>query len=259
MGLGIHVVGHHLVASVDASCQEDAWLMSIQIRCTEEILRTAVSVAIAPSSIEVALPAFQSEQWIGDALVRLARLAVHIDQVLGTVVHKPVRAATRVGSVILVGISHGENLAVGLMNRRAIGSTNHYLCLSVTVPVVANDIDFVILEVAHVRTAVHPPQHRAVHLQALQERVLTGDNAVHRRTIPRKTLRYLALVIIFQQYFQLSIAIHIGTAGIVRHVGAQQRGIVLGRDFLVAGRPRLHGLARLLLHATHHCSDGVGV
>ncbi len=253
----IHVVCHHLVARINASCQEDTGLVSIQIRCAKEILRTAVSVAVAPSSVEVVFTTFQSCQRICDALIWLARLAIHIDKILGTIVHEPVRATARISPIIQIGISNGENRSVCLMNCCAVSSTNHHFCLSIAVPVVADDIDFIVLEVAHVRTAVHPPQHRTIHLQAFQKRMFTSDNTVHGRTILWITLRDLAVIVIFQQNLQFAITVHISTASIVGHVCTQQRGIVLWSDFLVARSPRFHSLTRFLFHATHHCCNGV--
>ena len=55
VGGGIHVVGNHLVAGIDTTGEEDAGLLAVQIRGTEEILRRAVAVAIAPGFLEIAL------------------------------------------------------------------------------------------------------------------------------------------------------------------------------------------------------------
>ena len=60
VGLRIHVEGNHLVAGVDATCQEDTGLASIKIGGTEEVLRRTVAIAIAPSSGEVGLVTLQS-------------------------------------------------------------------------------------------------------------------------------------------------------------------------------------------------------
>ena len=55
VGGRVHIVSNHLMTGVDASCQEDAGLATIQIRCAEEELRSTVSVSVTPCSIEVGL------------------------------------------------------------------------------------------------------------------------------------------------------------------------------------------------------------
>ena len=55
VGGGIHVVGNHLVAGIDAAGEEDAGLLAVKVGGTEEILRRAVAVAIAPGFLEIAL------------------------------------------------------------------------------------------------------------------------------------------------------------------------------------------------------------
>ena len=48
-------------------------------------------------------------------------------------------------------------------------------------------------------------------------------------------LCHFTLIVVLQEDFQFSITIHIGTTGIVGHIGAQEGCIVLGIDFHVAG------------------------
>ena len=44
----IHIEGYHLVAGVDTTCEEDTGLMTVEIRGAKEVLRTAVTIAVAP-------------------------------------------------------------------------------------------------------------------------------------------------------------------------------------------------------------------
>ena len=235
VGSRVHIVGNHLVAGVDATCEEDAWLAPIEVWRSEEILAGTMSVAVAPSSVEVVFATFQSQQWIGDTLIWLSCFAIHIDQVLSTVVHEPVGAATCSGTVVETGTTNGEDGAIGLMDGGAVGSANHHFGFAIAIPVVAHDIDFVVLEIAHVRTAIDPPQHGAIELQALQKGVFMSDLPIDGRSILGIALSHFTLIVVLQEDFQFSISIHIGTTSIVGHVGAQEGCIVLGIDFHVAG------------------------
>ena len=250
VGVGIYVVGNHLVAGVDAARQEDAGLTAVEIGSAEEELRTAVTIAVAPGAVQVALARFQTLQRIGYALIGLARDAVHIDEVFAIGVHKPVDAASRGSSDILRGIAHGVGSAVGHVDHGAVGGTHHHFCPSVLIPVIADDVLFVVLEVAHVRTAVHPPETSAVELQALEDGVFTLI------AVARIAGIHLAQVVELHQNLQFAIAVDIGTTGIVgdeRTLDALVRQL----DFLVAGAPGADGRTRLLLFPAHHSCHGV--
>ena len=78
MGLRVNIVGNHLVARIDAAGQEDAGLAAVQIRGAEEVLRGTMAVAVAPGLVHITLAIFQQLQGIGQTLVHLTRLAIHI-------------------------------------------------------------------------------------------------------------------------------------------------------------------------------------
>ena len=214
------------------------------------MLRAAVAVAVAPGLVQVRLAALQPLQRIGQALVGLARLTIHIDQILTIGGHKPVGTATRGGTHVDRGIAYGVGSAVGKMDNRTVGSTHHHLGTTVAVPVIAHDILLVVLEVAHVRTAVHPPQSGTVLLQALENTVFALIAA------PRIRGAHLAQVVELHQDFQLAVAVNVGTACIVGHQRTLD-ALVLQLDFLVAACPRRHRLARLLLLAFHDRRNGI--
>ena len=91
--------------------------------------------------------------------------------------------------------------------------THQNLGLTIHIPVVANDVLLIILEVSHVRSAVDPPQHGAIEFQHLEDSIFTII------TVLGEAIDNFLLVIVFQQYFNLSVAINISTAGIVRYEG----------------------------------------
>ena len=250
VGSGINVVGNHLVAGVDTACQEDAGLAAIEIRCTEEVLRTAVSIAVAPGAVQVALARLQTLQRIGNALIGLTRETVHIDKVFAIGIYKPVDTASCGTSDILRGIAHGVGSSVSHVDHGAVSSTHHHFCPSVLIPVVTDDVLFVVLEVAHVRTAVHPPQTSAVELQTFEDGVFALI------AVTRIAGIHLAQVVELHQNLQLAIAVDIGTTGIVRDERALD-SLVRQLDFLVAGAPGADGCTLLLLFPTHHSCHGV--
>ena len=160
MGGGIHVERDHLVAGVDASCQEDAGLAAVEIGGAEEELHRAVAVAVAPCGVEVALATLEALQ--GELLhhVGLARLAVHVDQELVAFAEEVVDAT----AIILRGVANGVGSAVGHVDDAAVLQAGHTLGLAVAVPVVGHDVDLILLEIPHVGAAVDPPEQRAVEL-----------------------------------------------------------------------------------------------
>ena len=115
------------------------------------------AVLLAPCGSHGSLARLKSCERVGDALVRLARLAIHIDEIFCTLAHEPVHTTACGSTVVLRGIANGVGRAVGTMDDSTVGSTHHSLCLAVAVPVIGYDVLLVVLEVAHVRTAVHPP------------------------------------------------------------------------------------------------------
>ena len=105
----------------------------------------------------------------------------------------------------------GVGGTVSHMDDRAFLQSHHSLGLAILVPVVGYDVLFVVLEVAHIRTAVDPPEERSVHFQHFQDGVFAvvalfwevGTNFV--------------LVVELHQYLQLTVAVHVGTAGVIGH------------------------------------------
>ena len=241
------------MTGVDTASEEDARLASVKVGSAEEVLGAAVSVAVAPGCVEVGLTWLKSGKWVGDALIGLAGLAVHIDEVFGTIVHEPVGTTTCGTTVVLRSVANGIYGAVGHVDGGAVGSAHHGFGLPVTVPVVGHDILLVVLEVAHVRTAVHPPEHRAVEFQTLEEAVFAVV------AVAWITGGHLTLVVVFQQDLQLTVAIHIGAAGVVGDIGAFERFVVLGHNLQVALRPYSGLLALRLFHTTHHSAHCVFV
>ena len=51
VSLWIHIVCDELVAGIDTTAQEDAWMLAIQIRSAEEVLAAAMTIAITPSCL----------------------------------------------------------------------------------------------------------------------------------------------------------------------------------------------------------------
>ena len=143
------------------------------------------------------------------------------------------------------------------MDNGAVAGTHHHLSLTVLVPVISNDILFVVLKVTHVRTTIDPPQTGAVHLQTFHDAVLLSIDASNFGTILRIRLRSLAIIIKLHQNLQLTIAIDIGTTGII---GNQRtlNSLVSQLNLLVSCCPRLHLFALCLFLTTHHRGNGVG-
>ena len=115
------------------------------------------AVFLAPCFLKSAFARLESCERVGDALVRLARLAIHIYEIFCTLAHEPVHTTACGSTIVLRGIANGVGRAVGTMDYGTVGSTHHSLSLAVAVPVVGYDVLLVVLEIAHVRTAVHPP------------------------------------------------------------------------------------------------------
>ena len=131
------------------------------------------------------------------------------------------------------------------MNLGSVAGTQHGLGLAVTVPVVGNNVLFVVLEVGHVGTPVNPPEFPSVQLIYLHDEVLAVEAGLLVRFVGP------ALVIELHQYLNLAVAIHVGTAHIVGNVGAGQTAMV-GCNLEIFLRPRLHGVALSLCCSAHH-------
>ena len=246
VGSGINIVGHKLMTGVDATTEEDAGFATIQIGRTKEILGRTVSIAVAPCFSEVGLTRLKTLQGIVHRNVGHTCGTIDIDQILGTLVHKPVGAAAGGSTIVLRAVANDVSLAVGSMDGGTVGSTEQSLCLPVKIPVVAHNVLLIVLEVAHIRTAVDPPQHGAVQLQALKNAVLAIMTAT------RVTGIYLALVVVLQQDFHLPVTIDVSTTRIVGYQRRGDRRVVLGRYLQIAIGPRRCRFTHRLLHATFH-------
>ena len=243
---GIHIVSNHLVTGVDTACEEDARLASVEVGSAEEVLGAAVSVAVAPGCVEVGFSGLKTGERVGDALIGFASLSVHIDEVFSTIVHEPVGSTTCGTTVVFRGIAHCINGSVGHVDGGAVGSAHHSFGLAIAVPVVGHDVLLVVLEVAHVRSTIDPPEHCSVEFQTLEEAVLSVVS------VAWITGGHLTLVVVFQQDFQFTVAIHIGAAGVVGNIGAFERLVVLGHDFQVTLSPYGSFLALCLLHTPYN-------
>ena len=250
VGRRIHVEGNHLVAGIDAACQEDARIATVQVGCAEEVLRRAVAIAVTPGSLQAGLSILQSLQGILYRLIGHARLTVDIHQILGTLVHEPVGTAASSTSVVLRGVADDVGLTVGSVDGGAVGSTDQGLGLAVLVPVVGHDVLFVVLEVAHVGTKVEPPQTGAVELHHL------GDGVLAVVAVFRIAGTDLALVVELHQDLQLAVTIDICHTGIVGYEGRGQVTMV-GRNLQPALAPHRRLLRLRLFLAAHYGTHGI--
>ena len=105
-----HIQRHHLVAGVNTAGNKDARGAAVQVRRTEEMLRRAVAVAVAPCRGQVGLAGFQSLQRIFYLVDYLTGLAVQIEQILIALMHEPL-AFVRASQIVLRGIADGDYLS----------------------------------------------------------------------------------------------------------------------------------------------------
>ena len=225
MSLRIYIVCDKLMTGIDTTTQEDAWMLAIQIRSTEEVLTAAMTIDITPSSLQISLTCFQTLQRIIYALVWLTRSTLAIPEELLAIMGKPFYASFSlwlaiVGPcrTILAVSTNGIGSAISHVDSRAFFKSHYDLSLAVHIPVVTYDILLVVLEVAHVRTTVHPPENTTVLLQTGQHSIFPGLHTIDGRSILRIKLFTFLLVGELHQNLQLAIAIHIGAAGIVRDI-----------------------------------------
>ena len=209
----VYVKCYHLMAGVDTTSKEDAWFLTIKIWSTKEMLCTTVTITIAPSSLKTCFSIFESLQRIFFAFVWLTCNTVHIYKVFSTCTHKPL-SALGAATIILRSITNNICRTICAMDSSTVSSTHHNFCLTVAIPVVGNDILLIVLEVAHVRSAVYPPQTGAIELQSLEDAIFALI------AFFRTTSFSFILVVKLHQYIKLTIAIEVGTASIIRNQGA---------------------------------------
>ena len=134
------------------------------------MLRSAVTRVVgSPDGGIVALAALKAGQRIGSRrpavasvpAVRLARLTVHVEQVLSSLF------GVFVARGIVVHVAYLDGLARGGVDNHVVGTTHQGLGLAVLVPVVEDEVKLLVGTGHEVRAHVNPPQPRAVHLIAL--------------------------------------------------------------------------------------------
>ena len=182
--------------------------------------------------------------------------SVHVKEVFSVGRDEPVGTATGSCAHILCGVADNVGRAVGQVDDGAVSCSHDNLGTPVLVPIIRDDVLLVVLEVTHVRPAVHPPQACAILLQTLKDGVLLCVNAIYLRAVLRVRLLYLALVVKLHQDFQLAVAIDIGTSSIIGDEAALD-ALVLQRDFLVARVPRCGRITVGLLLAVDDGPNGV--
>ena len=157
VGLWIHVKCNHLMTGIDASCQENARLTTVETGSAEEMLcRSVTQDALSPSVLLIRLTSLQTLQRIVHHLIGLACSTVHIDQEFIALIHKPLTVA-RGSQIVLRRVANHVFPTVGHVDDRPVRGTHHGLCPSILVPVVGNNILFVVLEISHIRPQVYPP------------------------------------------------------------------------------------------------------
>ena len=225
MSIRIYIVCDKLVAGIDTTTQEDTWMLAIQIRSTEEVLTAAMTITITPSCLQISLACFQTLQWEIYALVWFTRSTLAIPEEFLAIMGKPFYASFSLWlaivspcRTILAVSTNSIGSTISHVDSRAFFKSHYDFCLAVHIPVVTYDILLVVLEVAHVRTTVHPPENLTVLLQTGQHSIFLGLNAIDGRSILRIKLFTFLLVGELHENLQLAIAIHISTAGIVRDI-----------------------------------------
>jgi len=240
--------------------------MTVEIGSAEEVLRAAVTVAVAPGLGKIRLAVFQSLQRIvhiigvcgGSYLIGLAGLSVEIEQIFGTGVHEELGhiAVLTVGAIVLRLVADNDGLARSGVKDGTIGSAHDALCLAVTVPVIGSDIGLVVLKVAEVGAAVDPPKQIAVELKHL-DAVKVGTVGL--------VLGVIRGAELLDDEFHLAVTVYISDGGIVGlidigHVSLAVVGETFGLGDLEivmrqhSGRLRTGGL----LHSFYNRAHGIG-
>ena len=161
------------------------------------------------------------------------------------------------GSSILAISTNGISSSICHVDGRAFFETHHDLCLAIHIPVVANDVLLIVLEITHVRTAVHPPENGTILFQTSQHGILLGLNAIDGRSILWIELFTFLLIGELHQDFHLAIAIHIGAAGIVRLISSLERLIMLDNNFLIVITEYSSCFRSLLLYSIQYRLHGI--
>ena len=212
----IHVEGNHLVASIDATCEEDAGLMTVEIGRTEEVLRAAVTIAVAPRFGKIRLAILESFQRVvhiirmlgGAYLIRLTGLSIEIKEIFSTRMHEELRHGTvlTVSAIVFRFVTDDNGLTRCSVENGTVGGTHDAFCLAVAVPVIGGNIGFVVLEVTEVWTAVDPPKQLPIEFK-------------HLDAVEVGTVGFVFGIIsgadLLDDELHLAVAVYIGDGGIV--------------------------------------------
>ena len=199
------------MTGIDATCQEDARFATIQIRCTEKMLGRTMAIAVSPSLFQIRFTRFQTLQGIIHHLIWLTCLTIQIYKKLRTLMNKPLTFGYGT-KIILRFVANDTLRAISHVDDGAISSTHHSFGLSILIPVVGNNILFVVLEIRHIRAEVNPPKPLTIKLIAFNDEIFT---LVSRLLIGgiRPTQ-----IVKLQQNLKFTIPINISTTGIIRNI-----------------------------------------
>ena len=136
------------------------------------------------------------------------------------------------------------------MDGSAVGSTHDSFGFSVAVPVIRHDVLFIVLEVAHVRTAVDPPESCAVLLQGFEDGVFAFV------AIAWIAGRFFAEIVKLHEDVELAVAVEVSAACVIGHQGTLD-AFVGELYFLVARSPYADRLACALLFSAHYGCHGI--
>ena len=137
------------------------------------------------------------------------------------------------------------------MDNGAFLQAHQHFGLAVHVPVIAHDVLLVVLEVAHVRTAVDPPQDSTIQLQHLEDGVFAVV------ALLGEAVADFLQIVELQQNLHLSVAVHVSTAGIVGDEGRRNGCRMLGRNLQIAVVPRFGSRTLGLRDTTLHGLNGI--
>ena len=158
--------------------------------------------------------------------------------------HKPL-SSTCSSQIVLRRIADLIRRTISHVDHRTIGGTHHGLSPSILIPVVGDDVLFVVLEVGHVRPEVYPPELPSVEFIHLYNKVLALVACL------RIVCRGPALVIKLKKDLQFAVAVNIGTTGVIGYVCRLQVSVVW-RNLQIVLCPYGGNLRMRFLRASNH-------
>ena len=163
MCCGVYIVSNHLMTGIDATCQEDARFASVKIRSAKEVLGTAMTIFVTPRLFQIGFAALQPFQRIFADRIMFTCFTVEVEKVFSSCMGESHgRRTHQVATWVHAGITNGLSSTVSHVNDHTVSSTEHTFCLAVLIPVISCNIDFIALEVNHIRSTVNPPQQFAI-------------------------------------------------------------------------------------------------